>query len=64
MVNVFQVGFDYGAKDVGCIAQRYMRIEKFIPMWAEDLTSVTTPFEAGSGYRVKLDVSVIYRNLL
>lgn len=36
-----------------------MRIEKFIPMWAEDLTSVTTPLEAGSGYRVKLDVSIV-----
>lgn len=53
--RLMTVGFDYGAKDVGCITQRYMRIEKFIPMWAEDLTSLTTPLEAGSGYRVKLD---------
>jgi len=32
-----------------------MRIEKFIAFWAEELTSLTTPFEAGVGYRVKLD---------
>ena len=52
-----QVGRDYGARDVGMLTQRFMRIEKFIPFWAEDLTSETTPWETGSGYRVKLDVS-------
>lgn len=32
-----------------------MRIERFIPFWAEELNSFTTPFEAGNGYNVKLD---------
>lgn len=32
-----------------------MRIERFIPFWAEELTSFTTPFEAGNGYKVRLD---------
>jgi pyruvate dehydrogenase phosphatase regulatory subunit len=32
-----------------------MRIERFIPFWAEELTSFTTPFEAGNAYSVKLD---------
>lgn len=50
-----KVGRDYGARDVGCLTQRFMRIEKFIAFWAEELTSLTTPFEAGVGYRVKLD---------
>nr|XP_018910548.1 PREDICTED: pyruvate dehydrogenase phosphatase regulatory subunit, mitochondrial-like isoform X2 [Bemisia tabaci] len=49
------VGVDYGLRDVGTITQRWMRIEKFIPLWGEDLNSFTTPFECGSGYRVKLD---------
>ncbi|XP_075216546.1 pyruvate dehydrogenase phosphatase regulatory subunit, mitochondrial-like isoform X2 [Lycorma delicatula] len=51
----YKVGQDYGARDVGCLTQRFMRIEKFLPFWAEDLNSITTPFEAGAGYRVKLD---------
>ncbi len=53
-----EVGYDYGIRDVGSLTQRYMRIEKFIPFWADDLNSNTTPFESGSGYRVKLDVSI------
>lgn len=51
-----QVGRDFGARNVGMLTQRFMRIEKFIPFWAEDLNSETTPFETGSGYLVKLDV--------
>lgn len=58
MLLLFQVGVDYGLRDVGTITQRWMRIEKFIPLWGEDLNSFTTPFECGSGYRVKLDVSI------
>jgi len=53
--RLMTVGRDYGARDVGCLTQRFMRIEKFIAFWAEELTSLTTPFEAGAGYRVKLD---------
>jgi len=50
------VGHDYGAKDVGIFTQRFMRIEKFIPFWGEELTSSITPYEAGNGCYVKLDV--------
>ncbi|KAI5738178.1 hypothetical protein M8J77_003944 [Diaphorina citri] len=53
--KIMTLGKDYNARDVGMFTQRYMRIEKFIPFWAEDLNSVTTPFESGSAYRVKLD---------
>ncbi|XP_017770597.1 PREDICTED: pyruvate dehydrogenase phosphatase regulatory subunit, mitochondrial-like [Nicrophorus vespilloides] len=49
------VGRDYGVRDVGTLTQRFMRIERFIPFWAEELTSFTTPFEAGNGYNVRLD---------
>lgn len=51
-----QVGHDYGIRDVGLLTQRYMRVEKFIPFWAEDLSSNTTPFESVSSHAVKLDV--------
>ncbi|XP_049762224.1 pyruvate dehydrogenase phosphatase regulatory subunit, mitochondrial-like [Schistocerca cancellata] len=53
--QLMMIGHDYGARDVGCLTQRFMRIERFIPFWGEELTSLVTPFEAGSGFRVKLD---------
>ncbi|KAL4119079.1 hypothetical protein QTP88_011944 [Uroleucon formosanum] len=53
--RLISVGFDYGIRDVGSLTQRFMRIEKFIPFWAEDLTRDTTPFEAGCNHVVKLD---------
>ena len=40
---------------MGVLTQRFMRIERFIPFWAEELSSFTTPFEAGNGASVKLD---------
>lgn len=49
------VGFDFGIMDVGTITQRYMRIEKFIPFWAEELTGFITPFEAGMDKYVNFD---------
>ena len=33
--------------NVGHLAMRFLRIEKFIPFWGEELTSETTPFEVG-----------------
>lgn len=36
---------------------RALRVEKFIPFWAEELDSTVTPYEAGRGYKVKLNVS-------
>ncbi|KAK7864281.1 hypothetical protein R5R35_009540 [Gryllus longicercus] len=53
--RLMTVGHDFGARDVGCLTQRFMRIERFIPLWGEELTSLITPFEAGGGFRVKLD---------
>ncbi|RZC36002.1 pyruvate dehydrogenase phosphatase regulatory subunit, mitochondrial-like [Asbolus verrucosus] len=53
--KLMAVGRDYGARDVGTLTQRFMRIERFIPFWAEELTSFTTPFEAGNSYHVKLE---------
>lgn len=55
--RLMEVGKDYGVRDVGVLTQRFMRIERFIPFWAEELTPFVTPFEAGSGYNVRLDVS-------
>lgn len=54
--RLMEVGKDYGVRDVGVLTQRFMRIERFIPFWAEELTPFVTPYEAGSGYSVKLNV--------
>lgn len=56
------MGRDYGVRDVGILTQRFMRIEKFIPFWAEELSSAVTPFEVGNGHKVKFDVSKNYSN--
>ncbi|CAL4075109.1 unnamed protein product, partial [Meganyctiphanes norvegica] len=53
--KIMEVGHDYGIRNVGMKALRVMRVEKFIPFWAEEIDSTTTPYELGRGYRVKLD---------
>ncbi|KAL2740406.1 hypothetical protein V1478_000547 [Vespula squamosa] len=53
--TLMEIGKDYGVRDVGVLTQRFMRIERFIPFWAEELTPFVTPYEAGCGYSVKLD---------
>jgi pyruvate dehydrogenase phosphatase regulatory subunit len=45
--ELMNVGIDYGAKDVGTLTQRFMRVERFIPFMGEELNSTVTPLEAG-----------------
>ncbi|GFX15529.1 pyruvate dehydrogenase phosphatase regulatory subunit, mitochondrial [Trichonephila clavipes] len=52
--NLLNAGKDYGIRNVGYYALRFLRIEKFIPFWAEELDSHTTPFEVGRGFKVKM----------
>lgn len=54
---LMDIGQDYGTRDVGVLTQRFMRLERFIPFWAEELTPFVTPFEAGRTHSVKLDVT-------
>merc|ERR1719167_877157 len=53
--NLIKVGRDYGIRNVGHLAMRFLRIEKFIPFWAEELTSITTPNEVNRTFKVKFD---------
>merc|ERR1719147_465707 len=55
--NLMKVGRDYGIRNVGHLAMRFLRIEKSIPFWAEELTSETTPNQVNRTYKVKLDKS-------
>ncbi|ETN67554.1 nad dehydrogenase [Anopheles darlingi] len=55
--RLMTVGRDYGVRDVGTLTQRFLRIDRFIPFWGDELTSMTTPFEAGVFYSVRLDIS-------
>nr|XP_019534740.2 pyruvate dehydrogenase phosphatase regulatory subunit, mitochondrial-like isoform X1 [Aedes albopictus] len=50
--RLMTVGHDYGARDVGTLTQRFLRIDKFIPFWGDELTSMSTPFEAGVFYSI------------
>ena len=53
--NLMKVGRDYGIRNVGQLAMRFLRIEKFIPFWAEELSAVTTPNEVNRTFKVKFD---------
>lgn len=59
--KLMDIGKDYGVRDVGILTQRFMRIERFIPFWAEELTTFVTPFEAGKYHSVKLEVNSLKR---
>lgn len=53
--QLMKIGHDYGIRNVGMLTMRALRVEKFIPFWAEELDSTTTPYEVGRGYKVKLN---------
>jgi len=53
--QIMKVGGDYGIRNVGMLTMRSLRVEKFIPFWAEELGPTVTPFEVGRGYRVKMN---------
>ena len=53
--RILSVGRDYGIRNVGHLAMRFLRIEKFIPFWGEELTSESTPIECGRAFKVKFD---------
>ena len=53
--NFMKVGHDYNITNVGQLAMKFLRVEKFIPFWGEELSSVTTPIEVNRTFKVKLD---------
>lgn len=53
--EIMRLGVDYGAKDCGTITQKFMTIERFIPLMGEELNSVITPLEAGLECFVSFD---------
>ncbi|XP_068247209.1 pyruvate dehydrogenase phosphatase regulatory subunit, mitochondrial-like isoform X2 [Palaemon carinicauda] len=53
--QLMKIGHDYGLRNVGMMTMRALRVEKFIPFWAEELDSSVTPYEVGRGYKVKLN---------
>merc|ERR1712110_645179 len=53
--NLMKVGRDYGIRNVGQLAMRFLRVEKFIPFWGEELSSVTTPIEVNKTFKVEFE---------
>ena len=47
-----RVGANYGIRNVGLLAMRFLRIERFIPFWGDELNSDSNPFETGRGGKV------------
>lgn len=56
--EIMKIGVDYGAKDCGTYTQKFMRIERFIPLMGDELNSVVTPLEAGFDDFVKFDKKI------
>ncbi|XP_022098124.1 pyruvate dehydrogenase phosphatase regulatory subunit, mitochondrial-like [Acanthaster planci] len=53
-----EAGKDFGIRNAGYYALRWLRIEKFYFYWGEDFDSTSTPFEIGREMRVKFDKGV------
>lgn len=62
--ELIKVGIDYGAKDVGTLTQRFMRVERFIPFMGEELTSDVTPLEAGLDHYVDFSKDFLGKDVL
>ena len=50
-----RIGSDYGIRNVGLLAMRFLRIERFIPFWGDELNADTNPFETNKGGKVMLN---------
>ncbi|KAG1684347.1 Pyruvate dehydrogenase phosphatase regulatory subunit, mitochondrial [Nymphon striatum] len=53
--KLVEVGSKYKLLLAGNLANRTLRIERFYAYWGQDLDTMTTPFECGRDFRVKLD---------
>ena len=53
--QIMAVGQDHDIRNVGHLAMRFLRLEKMIPFWGEELTAETTPLEVGRSSKVKFD---------
>ena len=50
-----RIGSDYGIRNVGLLAMRFLRIERFIPFWGDELNADTNPYETNKGGKVMLN---------
>lgn len=62
--EIMKIGLDYGAKDVGTLTQRFMRVERFIPFMGEELISTVTPLEAGQEHHVDFSKEFLGKDVL
>ena len=53
--KLMRVGVNYGIRNVGLLAMRFLRIERFIPFWGDELNADTNPFETNRGSKVMLN---------
>nr|XP_006820414.1 PREDICTED: pyruvate dehydrogenase phosphatase regulatory subunit, mitochondrial-like [Saccoglossus kowalevskii] len=54
---LMDVGKDFGIRNVGYYALRYLRIEKFFAFMGQDFNSTHTPFEIGREFKVDFKAS-------
>ncbi len=53
--KLMRIGSNYGIRNVGLLAMRFLRIERFIPFWGDELNADSNPYEVNRGSKVMLD---------
>jgi pyruvate dehydrogenase phosphatase regulatory subunit len=53
--KLMRVGINYGIRNVGQLAMRFLRIERFIPFWGDELNADTNPIETNRIGKVMFD---------
>ena len=47
-----RIGVNYGIRNVGQLVYKFLRIERFIPFWGDELNADSNPFETNRGNRI------------
>lgn len=50
--KLMRIGVNYGIRNVGQLVYKFLRIERFIPFWGDELNADSNPFETNRGNRI------------
>ena len=55
-----RIGANYGIRNVGLLAMRFLRIERFIPFWGDELNADSNPFEVNPIFVNQFIISCVF----
>lgn len=53
--KLMRTGINYGIRNVGQLAMRFLRIERFIPFWGDELNADSNPLETNRGGKIMFE---------